>query len=77
MEDIMERAFFEVKVAFIDWAILIVNNLTLGDHAVGLMWPPFAPGLGVKIGERLGCRGCKVVTYQTTKHTEGIDVDVA
>ena len=49
MEDIAERAFFEVKVAFVDWASLIVNDLTPGDRAAGFIWPRFSPGLGVKI----------------------------
>ena len=52
MEDITERAF----VVFVDSASPIVTDLTLGDRATGLMWPWFAPGLVVEIGERLGWR---------------------
>ena len=56
MEDVAERAFCEVKVVFVDRASPIVNDITPGDRATGFMWPWFAPGLGVKIGECLGWR---------------------
>ena len=50
MEDISERAVF--VAVFV--TAFVVDDLSLLDASVGLMWPRFAPGLVVKIFERRG-----------------------
>jgi len=50
VEDISERAVF--VAVFV--TAFVVDDLSLLDASVGLMWPRFAPGLVMKIFERRG-----------------------